>query len=229
MPEISIPSAKFIIPTKSPLAITGALLCVLRERFADLPENDMPWKWVAGDAGRTASTIHIEAAKNPNTEEYGKRPGIYLSRGPITLSEPALANLDNHNPQIAKKIFYAIAHTSYTISCESELPAEAEQIASVVFDTMFMGADQIQTTFLFRKLGPFSLGPEGRTRQDTELSQVNVNMGLSYDVRWTTREIAPILKEVIVKLQESTYTDSDQFFTEIYQHSLADSLVPDNE
>lgn len=220
--------ASDLIAVKSPLALVGVFLCILRERF-DVSQG-LEWDYrgdssilAAADDERNSSEIHIEAGKNIDTEDYGRRPAIYINRGPISISQPAIGDLLDSNPKIAKKIFYAIAQTNFTFSIEAELPAEAENIADIVLSTLLMGSDIIEATFQFRKLGPFALSSRGTMRQDTEIHQINVNMGLSYDMRWTTLDIGPLMKEVIVKARDSSYTDNNDFFTEIYQHSLADS------
>lgn len=214
-------SARSMIAPKSPLSLVGVFLEILRSRFSPQNAPDLPWQYLYGDVNRTESDLTIEAGQNAQTEYQGHRPGIFVMRGPISMGQVAIADHLATDAKKSIKVYYSIAQTNFTFACEAEAPAEAEIIADIVLSTLMMGADQIQDTFNFRKLGPFSISSRAQTRQDTDLTQVTINMGLSYDIRWATQDIAPVLSEVVVKAKHSDYTNSDQFFSEIYQLSLA--------
>jgi len=218
---MTILKASDIIPTKSPLALVGVFLDILRSRFAE--NKGLDWVWYPYDEGRQASTVQIEAGNNSDVEENAKRPAIFVLRGPIQYSQAGIGDRVIRDSPTGTDIFYALAQTSFTIACEAEKSAEAELLADIVLSTLMMGSDEIERTFQFRKLGPFALSASGKSRQDTDIAQVNVQMGLNYDVRWATHAIRPLLKEVIVKARESTYTNSETYFIELYQQSLADS------
>jgi len=212
-----------LVPIKSPLALTGVFLCILRERFHE--KYELPWKWYSGDEGRLSSTILIEDHQNPETEDFGRRPAIYVQRAPIQYSQIAIGDEVDRERKSNKRIYNCAAQTHFTFACEAGVSAEAEILADIVLSTLMMGSDVIESYFDFRKLGPFALSASAKTRQDVDITQVNVQMGLSFDVRWGSQGIAPILKEVIVKARESTYTDSEDYFVQIYQHSLNDRLT----
>lgn len=209
-----------LIPVKSPLALVGVFLDVLRQRFH--PDYGLPWKFTLGDANRNESTMTIEAAGNPLAEELGKRPGIFVQRNPITFSQVTLGDEFHSTMKSGARFYYTTAQTGMTFICEAEEAGEVEVIADIVLSTLMMGADRIEETFVFRKLGPFAISSRAVTRQDVELHQIHVQMGLSYDVRWLNYPIAPILKEVVERVG-ATYNNGDQYFTEIFQQSLASS------
>ena len=209
------------VAVKSPLALVGVFLQILRERFSE--SQQLQWVYVPGDGGRALSTIHIEAGGNPETEDLARRPAIFVNRGPITFTQPVIGDQAGAGFEKGIRAFYAMAETNFVFSVESEEAGEAEQIADLLLSTLMMGSYEIVKAFLFRKLGPFAMSSRAKTRQDTELTVISINAGLSYDVRWRTIPIAPILKEVIVKARESTYTDGNEFFSKIYQSSLRDS------
>jgi hypothetical protein len=213
-------SADEIIPVKSPLAITGGFPDIIRRRFKD---DCLPWQYLPGDDMRSESSIHIEAGQIPETEDFGRRPAIYINRGPISISQTGLGDKITRDSLRSTDLYYAIAQTQFTFSVEAEQPAEAEIIADIVLSTLFMGSDPIERTFNFRKLGPFAMSARAKTRQDTEITQVSVTMGLTYDVRWVNRVVAPLLSELVVNMRESSYTNGDDYFVQIYQSSLADS------
>lgn len=212
-------NASELIPVKSPLALTGVFLDVLRERFN--PKYDLGWSWLPGDEGRAGSTIHIEAGGNRHTEDYSRRPAIYVIRNPINYSQAVLGDRYVNRDKTGDQFFYCIAQTGFTINIEAEESGEAEMLADIVLSTLMMGSDEIERFFLFKKLGPFALSSEIRLRQDTEVYMISVQFGLSYEVRWATYPIRPLLKEILVKVRDGTYTNNDNYFITIYQESLA--------
>ena len=111
MTELS--SASEIIPVKSPLAITGVFLEILRARFAD---DCLPWQYLPGDAERTETSLHIEAGQTPATEDFGRRPAIYVNRGPLSISQTGLGDKISRDGTVSTELFYAVAQTSYTFS-----------------------------------------------------------------------------------------------------------------
>ena len=193
-------------------------LDVLRSRFA--PSQRLPWSYQFGDEFRDSNTISIEAGGNRHTEDESRRPCIYVVRNPVQYNQVVTGNRAGDQPWSATEEFYAMAQTGFTFAVESEETGESEQIADVVLSTLMMGSREIERAFLLRKLGPFAISAVVKSRQDEEIYQTNVQIGLSYDVRWTTFLIAPLLKEIIVKARDSTYTDTDNHFIEIYQQSL---------
>lgn len=215
---MAIEEAGNVINLKSPTALLGVFLSILRARFDASQQLD--WVYIPGDASRSESTIHIEAGQNPLTEDYGRRPAIFVNRGPITIGQTGIADRAHLDLKSGVDIFYAIAQTNWTFTTEAEQSAEAEVISDIVLSTLLMGSDIIEKFFRFRKLGPFALSSRAKTRQDTELTQVNVNMGMTYDMRWVNAPIVPILQEVIVNLRESTYNSPDEYFIQIAQNSL---------
>jgi len=206
------------IPIKSPLALTGVFLDVLRSRFS--PSQGLPWAYQFGDQYRDGNTISIEAGGSRHTEDESRRPCIYVVRNPVRFNQVAIGNRESDVRHRASEYFYSIGDTSFTFAIESEETGESEQIADVVVSTLMMGSREIERAFVLRKLGPFAISAVVKSRQDSEIYQTNIQMGLSYDVKWASFPIAPVLREVLVKAQSSTYTNSDQHFIEIYQRSL---------
>jgi len=212
-------NAADLVPIKSPLALTGVFLDILRGRFK--PEYNLGWAWYPGDEGRANSTVHIEAGGNRHTEDFSRRPAVYVIRNPINFSQAVIGDRFLNTDKTGDQLFYCIAQTGFTINVEAEESGEAEMIADIVLSTLMMGADEIEHFFLFKKLGPFALSSEIRMREDTEVYMISIQFGLSYECRWATSPVRPLLKESLAKLRDGTYTNNDNYFISIYQESLA--------
>jgi hypothetical protein len=206
------------IPVKSPLALTGVILSILRKRFH--PSMQMPWVYLPGEASRLENTISIEAASNPLPEERTKRPAVYVIRNPIGFQQAVIGDRNGLNFRSGATAYYATAEVTFTFIVESNEEGEAAQIADTILCTFMMGSDIIERVFDFRKLGPFSMSAVGKNVQDKPFAQIHISMGLSYDVRWGTIPIAPLLQEVAIEAQSQNYGSTDAYFTEIYMSSL---------
>lgn len=208
-----------VIPVKGPLAIIGVFLSILRARFR--PEGNLNWVYQGNsEEDRLVNTISIEAGSNPLPEERNKRPAIYVIRNPISYNQSTIGDSYGTDLNSQTKIYYATAETSFTFIVESDQEGEASQIADIVLCSLMMGSDLIEETFKFRKLGPFAMSAVSKPIYDRTIAQVHISMGLTYDVRWLTIPIAPLLHEIVVKSKSTTYNSSDEYFTEIYQSSI---------
>jgi hypothetical protein len=207
------------IPVKSPIAIIGVMLSILRERFSQ--SQGLPWVW-APEMSTTSldNTITIEVGSEENIEATNRRPGIYVKRGPVSYLQSVIGDKHAVNRKSGSEVFYATADTSFTFVIEAEEEGEAAMLADVVLSTFMMGADLIERAYKFRKLGPFSISAASQPIHDTDVCQIQVTMGLTFDVRWGTLPIAPLLNEIVVKMNNSSYNSSEEYFNEIYQGSF---------
>jgi len=206
------------IPVKSPVALIGVFLAVIRERFSE--SHNLPWVYTPGDAERSDNSITIEAGTNPLTEERNKRPAIYVVRNAVAYKQATIGDKQMVQKKSGGVVYYATAETSFTFIAESDSEGEAAQIADVVLSTLMMGSDIIEHAFRFRKLGPFALSAAMRPVHEEPVAQIHISMGLTFDVRWATIPISPMLNEIVVKSTNSTYNSSEEYFSEIYQKSF---------
>lgn len=206
------------IPVKSPLALIGVFLSILRERFS--PGNGLTWTYSEGEDARLTNPISIEAGRNEHTEEKNKRPAIYVLRGPVGFKQAGIGDYNAIQMKSGARVYYATAETSFNFVVESNEEGEAAQIADIVLSTVMMGSDLIERAFAFRKLGPFGISAASRPVYDNDVSQIVISMGLTYDVRWGTIPISPLLNEIVVKSRNSNYNSNDEYFTEIYKRSI---------
>jgi hypothetical protein len=206
------------ILVKSPLALSGVFISILRERFK--VGNGLAWEYHTGEAGRQTGSLLIEAGSNPLSEERSVRPAIYVIRNPIAYKQAIVGDLNSVQHRSQAKVYYATAETSFTFTVESNEEGEAAQISDHVLCTLMMGSDIIERTFGFRKLGPFALSAVSKPTHDQPIAQIHVSMGLTFDVRWGTIPIAPILNEIVVNYKNTTYNSSEDYFSEIYAGSF---------
>ena len=203
---------------RSPLALTGMMLSILRHRFH--PNFNLPfvWKSVSDEDPYTEhpeSTIRVEAGGESNRDAGSVKPGVYVVRQPIHVQQMVLDDMSSFGLQRGDRTFLARGSTGFTIICESTSKGASSSIADVVMSTFMMGANLIERTFNIHKLGPFSLSATSSVRKDMEVFETHVSIGMQYDLKWANLSLAPMFKEIIVKS-----ANNDNFFVETYTKSF---------
>jgi hypothetical protein len=206
---------------RSPLALTGIMLQILRHRFHQ--RHKLPYYWIPVDANdkktmfneHPDSTLRIEAG-GPSLEDQGYvKPGIYVLRQPIHVQQLAVDDMSSFRLATGDRTFLARGATGFTFVCEADDKGQSSALADLTMATFMMGANLIERTFRFHKLGPFSLSATTSTRKEKEIFETHVSVGLQYDLKWANLNLAPMFKEIVLKSSEN-----EQYFFETYTKSI---------
>jgi hypothetical protein len=208
----------FEIKVQSPLAIVGAFLYLVRNRFKDDPANQLNWKW-RDDPGTTEVTI--EAQFNQNTESRDVRPGIYIDRDQTTYGKVSIGNHDQNQHRLLQTDHthhYSVGQTDIIMECVSPARGESMQLADIVHTYLESSKYIIQAVFGFRDISPIIMGRTVPMEKQTDLHVTQLNFRIDYETRWATTPAAPVLKGLGAHLKE-TRQGVDSFLTDIYVKS----------
>lgn len=203
---------------RSPLALTGMMLSILRHRFH--PNFGLPfvWKPVSENDPYTEhpdSTIRVEAGGESNRDAGSVKPGVYVVRQPIHVQQMVLDDMSSFGLRTGDRTFLARGNTGFTLICESASKGASSSIADIVMSTFMMGANLIERTFNIHKLGPYSLSATSSIRKDIEVYETHVSIGMQYDLKWANLNLAPMFKEIVAKS-----SNNEQYFVETYTKSF---------
>lgn len=206
---------------RSPLALTGIMLQILRHRFDE--RYKMPYYWKSIDPAdpkkmfneHPDATLRIEAG-GPSLEDQGYvKPGIYVVRQPIHVQQLVVDDMSAFKLPTGDRAFMARGNTGFTFVCEADDKGQSSVLADLVISTFMMGANLIERTFVLHKLGPFSLSATSSTRKEKEIFETHVSVGLQYDMKWANLNLAPMFKEMVIKSSEN-----EEYFFETYTKSI---------
>lgn len=208
---------------RSPLAMTGLMISIVRHRFH--PKWNIPFTWKpASDAAVDAytehpdSTIRVEAGGEAGRDQGVSKPGVYVVRQPVHVQQLVLDDMSSFSLPTGDRSFMAMGSTGFTFMCESLYEGTSSAIADIIMSTFMMGANTIESKYNIHKLGPFSLSATTSTRKETEVYETHVSVGMQYNLKWVNLNLAPMFKEMMLKS-----SSNEKYFVETYTKSVSNN------
>ena len=206
---------------RSPLAMSGLMISIVRHRFHSKWNLPFVWKPVSDTDLYTEhpdSTIRIEAGGEAGRDQGVSKPGIYVVRQPVHVQQLAVDDMSSFTLATGDRTFMAMGNTGFTFICESLYEGTSSAIADIVMSTFMMGSNIIESRYNIHKLGPYSLSATSSTRKETEVYETHVSVGMQYNLKWVNLNLAPMFKEMMLKS-----SSNEQYFVETYTKSVTNS------
>lgn len=198
----------------TPLTVIGIFVAIMQERFSATTPSDPPlkWDWLS-DVKDTK--IIITSGFNKNIEARNDRPAIWIDREQTTYGEVAIGNRDQIPISLRTRHqqYYCMAEMDMVMDCTSKNRGESMMVGSVTQDFLQMSAREIMRLFGFRDISPVILNRTVPFEKDRELMNTPVQFRVSYEARWATAPIYPVLNAVRLRLGDET--DPDTYFRDI--------------
>jgi hypothetical protein len=197
------------------IAITGLWLKALRYRFNANPREPLPWVWepsLRPEDGENEEPLPegeprklmIEAALNVEKSQRNYRPAIYVGTGDITAGKAAVDNFVGEHLPSNYRGFHSMATLPMFFECRGENGGESALIGDTAWMFVLATRDIFREAFALNEITNPSLS---RTQQDTstdkEVWTTSVSFSIQFDVRWTTKPIAPLLREMAIELSNT--------------------------
>ncbi len=202
-----------LVAPGTPLAMVGLWLAALRGRFARDPQEPLPWVWDPSlqpvenpedippppDEPRK---LMIEAALNVEKAERNYRPAIFVNRGDIVPPKNAVDNFVGAQLRTGLRAFHSMAAMPILFECESENAGESSLIADTAWFFVLSSRDIFRSSFHLHEITNPVMGPTQPTTVDKEVWRTTVSFQVQFDLRWTTKPIAPFLNDLLVELRQ---------------------------
>ena len=204
------------ITLQSPLAIMGAFIYLVRDRFA--PKWNLNWQWT-DDAATTG--LWVEAQYNEHTEVRDGRPGVFIDREQTTYGKVSTGHLDQTQPRILQTDlthYISFGQTDISIDCLSTQRGESMMLGDTVQSYIESSKYVIMKVFGFRDISPLMMGKTQAFAKQVDLHQTSISFRVEYETRWATTPVAPILRGLQTSLQE-TKQGVNSALAEIYLKS----------
>ena len=206
----------------SPLAVVGLWLKALRYRFQTTSNDTEPLPWTWGKTLQDCTTnstgltkVLIEAAWNVEKAQRNYRPGIYVEYGRVVPQKVIIDNKAGERLPDGFKAYHTMAAAPITITVEAESAAEAALIGDTVWMFVMATLDIFRAAFGFHDISLPQLGEVRPRKTDKDVWVTTVDFVVQFDLRWTTRPLAPLLEEI------STVLSTENIDLTVYLNKIA--------
>jgi len=210
----------------SPLAVIGLWVFALRERFKYNEAYPLPWMWDRplrpadeedGSPGPEGSPrrVHIESAYNVEKSVRNYRPYIVVGRGGgnTTADKVSINNFVGLNPKNQFKAYHCYATMPIVLECGAEASGESSTIGELVWAFILSTREIFRKDFGFHEITEPVMSDTKPKEDDKEIWITNVMYQIQYDMRWGTEPIAPVLREIGLRIQAQK--DYNNMFLEL--------------
>jgi hypothetical protein len=189
----------------------------------------LPWVWDGnvnpGDECATPpgtdgqAKLLIDAAFNTDKGERNYRPAIYVDRGDVTTQKLVIDNKAGTELPTAEKGYWTIAHMPVVFECEAINVAESSLIADTAWFFILATRDIFKESFGFYDISEPLLGKTQKMETDRDVWVTPVHFAVQIELRWGTRRISPILRELGLRIRDIG-TDPDIAYHQIALRDL---------
>jgi len=206
----------------SPLAIVALFTEVILERFR--PGNGLAWVWSENPTSSTAETnqedaarkIVIEPAFNTRLEVRNARPAIYIDKGETSAGKVAVGHFAGQQLPTGLRGFYSLATIPIEIEVVSDSKGESAVLADVSWFYLLAGREVVRETFGIHEFTPPILGRTGIYEADKTLWSTKIAFEIQIDLRWVTKPMSPVLRDIVLRFRSSGETDPNKFLLTKY-------------
>lgn len=188
MSEKLLPKGHNLLPYATPLHVSELIFTILKQTFADLEEGN-PYKY---DPDYEKSCIGFDVTLNKESDIYGKKPLIILSRGAQTTGSTVLGDMATHNMLMDSYMKSSMVHSSVDIKVVSRRKAEVENISQFIFTVCMMYRTVLPKLTGGHMFDSLSLSPVSMFDQDDKMFITNLSYNYQMQYRWS-QEIDGIL------------------------------------
>jgi hypothetical protein len=205
------------VQLNSPLALIGAFIYIVRERFQ--PNNNTRYTWLDN---KSATSVLIEASYEKNDEVRDARPAIYTDKGQTVYQQRAISNRDQWSPSLQTRRleqFYMEVETDIKIDVVAATKGESVTLADIVQQHITCSQRIIETFFTLRRISPSILGRTEPFLKDQTLWNSPLEFRVNTEFRWATLPVAPVMREIFVNTT-AEINEQEDFFRQVYIQSL---------
>ena len=189
--SVSEPALSPTVLLHSPLSILGKFSDFLRVRFS---HSNLPWVYSPNDAD---TQIFVYPEYTRATSASNLSPALIVSRGSTVHTKAVVGDQAEASPVIAREAEtgYVFGETDIRIACVGQSYGESAILADVVQSAITMSRAVITKAFTLRDIMAVVQGPTTPYPRDEEKYVTYVDFRVSFEQKWFTIPIAPVLKE----------------------------------
>lgn len=195
--NVHYPIGNPLVPHGTALHVTELFLQFLKIVFEDVPA-DYPYKYIENDFEN--SRIAFDVNLNKESEIYGKRPIVIVSRGqqsttPTEIGDLALSNFRN-NFKVGSNLYTS----SINFQVVSSAKAECEIVAQNIFSVLMFYRTHLPKILNLHMVESIMLSEVDKMEDDDTIFTVQGAVNYLGQCVWTQSTNTPLLKSTGIRL-----------------------------
>lgn len=193
--EDILPRGSSLIPYGSPLHVTELVLLMLKQTFAEFPE-DYPYRFVPGNF--EASGIAFDVPYNKDSEIFGKKPIIVVSRGAQSTAPVAISDRASQDYKTRDKVGSTLIRSSVNVRITSKAKAEVEVLSQLVFHLLMYFRVHLPRYLGVHMASDVMLSEVRQMEDDDEIFTTELTCSYTTQPKWDDKNLleAPLLRTV---------------------------------
>lgn len=189
------PIGSYIIPYGTPLHVRDLVLTLLRWQFEHFPET-FPYRYVPDDYLKTHITFDV--AYNKDSENYGKKPLVVVTRENQTTNPVVLGDLAAKNPRISTARGSTLVFSSVSAKVLSKIYLETEIISQTIFGIFLSYRTILPSVLGIQDISGVSMSSITRFDQDAEMYVCQIDMPYCMQYKWVSDAKYPMVEAIDV-------------------------------
>lgn len=193
------PLGNILVPYGTPYHVTELFLQLLKITFSELPEGH-PYRYISDDFEK--SGIAFDVSLNKESEIYGKRPLIVVSRGSQSTTPQMVGDMAHVKLPVHEKFGSGLTSASVNVQVVSRTKAEVEILGQYVFGMIMMCRTHMPKLLGIHMVESVALSEVDKFEDDDTMFLSQLSFQYTSQYKWAQETVEPQLNAVHVGIQK---------------------------
>lgn len=198
----------------SPMAVVAVFVNCLQARFSGDNAEGLPYVWTPDaqpEESGGAVKLYIESQYTEEPDARNRAPSLLVEKGATQLNKIVVGHrADVHTPMMLES-FVAWAYVPVSILCVANSRGTSATLADIVFGFLAGSTNHIREAFGIHEISAPTISETAPYRQSSDNLEVwntTVSVITMIKYTWTTKPIAPVLREIAAKMRVGDSTNA---------------------
>lgn len=187
------PVGNALTPACTPLHVYKLVYLILQDVFRN--QDPEKWPFILTDDFDT-TTIGFDTVYNRNSNFYGKKPIVIVTRGPQSTTPVVLGDLGAAHIKTMNKVGSSVVRSSVEIKVVSKEPEEADIIGQHVFNVLQFCRVPLAQMLSIVAIDSVAMSHVAPIEQEDHMFFVSVSMTYQIQYKWTAMNPEDLLSSI---------------------------------
>jgi hypothetical protein len=208
---MTLPVGSSLTPYSTPMHVYQLVLQLLRETFATMGGDDYPFRYTPDFE---TTRILVDTIYNKDSEAFGKKPLLVVSRGGIGMAPTVIGDRGTMNLRTSAGTYTTLVSSSVNVKVIGRTQATTDILANEVFNFLTTCRTLLPRLTAVHTVQGINLSEIGPLEQDDSLFVCIASLNYAMQYRWVQIDPVLLLKGIDFYVNEdliysSTYVDPE--------------------